>query len=358
VEAVVGRLDRYIARTVIGGSLIALLIILSLNIVFEFVDETGDVGEGSYTTSRALLYVLLSLPYRAYEALPFATLIGSLMALGALAGRHELVAMRAAGMSVVRIARAVLLGGLVLALVAVALGEWVAPTAERMAQALRASALEGRVSSAIGSGFWVRDGGRFLNVARAPEPDVLEDVVVYELEGTRLARILRARVARYDDGRWRLAAVRETRFRPQQVVQRRVPELVLEQSSLRPEMLEVIVVEPATLPIADVLTYIDYLQSNGLDSDRYWLAVWVKVATPLATLTMLLLTVPLVLGSQRSTRAGQRLFIGVLVGLAFFLLNRLLANAGVIYGLPPMLSALGPTLLFLALGAWGLRRVR
>lgn len=352
-----GRLDRYIARVVIGGSLIALLIILSLNVVFEFVDETGDVGEGSYTTARAFMYVLLSLPYRAYEAFPFATLIGALMALGSLAGRHELVAMRAAGMSVGRIARAVLLGGLVLAAAAVALGELVAPAAERMAQTLRTSAIEGRVSSGPGGGFWVRDGDRFLNIARAPQPDVIEGVVVYELEGRHVARILRARVGRYEDGAWRLAAVQATRFEPRRVIQRRLPELVM-QSSLRPETLEVVVVEPATLPIADVLTYIDYLERNGLDSDRYWLAIWVKAATPLATLTMLLLAVPLVLGSQRSTRAGQRLFIGVLVGLAFFLLNRLLANAGVIYGLPPMLSALGPTALFLALGLWGLRRVR
>ncbi len=352
-----GVLDRYIARVVIGGSLIALLIILSLNVVFEFVDETADVGEGSYTTARAFVYVLLTLPYRAYEAFPFATLIGALMALGSLASRHELVAMRAAGMSVGRIARAVLLGGLVLAAAAVALGEWVAPAAERVAQALRSSAIEGRVSSGPGGGFWVRDGERFLNVARVPEPDLIEGVVVYGLEGQRVARILRARVGRFSDGEWRLAAVRETRFEPDRVIERRIPELVLE-SSLRPETLEVVVVEPATLPIVDILTYIDYLERNGLDRDRYRLAVWVKAATALATLTMLLLTVPLVLGSQRSARAGQRLFIGVLVGLAFFLLNRLLANAGVIYGLPPALSALGPTALFFVLGLWGLRRVR
>ena len=61
---------------------------------------------------------------------------------------------------------------------------------------------------------------------------------------------------------------------------------------------------------------------------------------------------------QRSAGAGQQIFIGVLIGLAFFLANRFLNNAGVVYGLPPAVSALAPVLAFLALGLWGLRRVR
>ncbi len=350
-------LDRYIVRVVIGGSLIALLIIMSLNMVFEFVDETGNVGEGDYTTGRAFIYVMLTLPYRAYEAFPFATLIGALMALGGLAARHELVAMRAAGVSVRRIAWAVVVAGVLLAACAVALGELVAPNAERLAQTLRTSAIEGQVSGGPAGGFWVRDGDRVLHVDRAPHPTVIEDVVIYKLDGPRVAQITRADLGRYDGDGWRLSEVRETTFNAESVSERTRDEVFME-STLRPETLEVVVVEPATLPVADVLTYIDYLERNGLESDRYRLAVWVKVAMPLSTIAMLVITVPLVVGSQRSTRTGQRLFIGVIIGLAFFLTSRLLANAGVIYGLPPALSALGPAVVFLAAGVWGLTRVR
>ena len=73
---------------------------------------------------------------------------------------------------------------------------------------------------------------------------------------------------------------------------------------------------------------------------------------------MLLLTVPLVFGGVRSSGAGQRIFLGVLIGFAFILLNRLLIRVGLVYGLPPALSALLPTLLVLSGGIYGIVRLR
>jgi lipopolysaccharide export system permease protein len=128
--------------------------------------------------------------------------------------------------------------------------------------------------------------------------------------------------------------------------------------ALRPATLEVVVQEARTLPGRELLRYIDYLERNDLRSDRYRLALWVKIATPLATVVMLLLTVPLVFGSQRRVGVGQQVFSGVLIGLAFFLLNRFLGNAGLVYGLPPAFSALAPTALFMGIALLGLRRVR
>lgn len=350
-------LDRYIARVVVAGTLIALLVILSLNIIFEFVDETGDVGRGRYSTALAFVYVLLTVPYRAYEAFPFATLIGSLMALGGLAARQELVAMRAAGVSVLAIARAVLLAGLGLALFAIGLGEYLAPPAERMAQSLRHAAIEGQVGGARGEDLWIRDGRHMFNAESAPAADLLEAVTVYEISDERIVRVLSAENARYRDEAWILNDVRDTRFHAERVEHVRRDSVAIP-AGFGPRTLEVVVVDPMVLPVRDILAYIDYLEGNGLDSDRYRLAAWVRLATPLSTLAMLMLTVPLVTGSQRSHRAGQRLFVGVVVGLAFFLLNRLLANAGVVYGLAPAFSALAPTVLFLMLGLWGLLRAR
>lgn len=350
------RLDRYIAGTVLGGALASLFIILSLNFVFEFIEEAADIGTGDYGLGTALVYVLLSMVHRAYEAFPIATLIGALVSLGGLAARHELVAMRAAGVSVAGVARAVVLAGLALALLAAALGEWLAPPASRLAQTLRAEALGGDVAAAA-DGFWVRDGERYLQVARAPERTVLEGVTVYRLDGARLAAITTAPRASYVGGRWQLRDAEITRFGEDGVRVERVRERALD-GELAPQTLDVVVVDPATLAATELLRYVDYLQANGLESARYRLALWVKAATPLATVTMLLLTVPLVFGSQRSAGAGQQIFIGVLIGLAFFLANRFLNNAGVVYGLPPAVSALAPVLAFLALGLWGLRRVR
>lgn len=350
------RLDRYIMATVLSGALAGLFILLCLNFVFEFIDEAGDIGQADYGLGTALLYVSLQMVHRAYEAFPMATLIGALVSLGALAARSELVVMRAVGMSVAQIARSVVYAGLLLALLAAAIGEWFAPPAVRLAQAVQAEAF-GRSVDAGGGGFWVRDGDYFLHGERALRPDVIEGVVAYELAGNRLARVIAAPLAEYTAGRWVLSPATITAFLDDQV-------MVSEQASaaiggeLDPDMLEVVVVDAATLAVTELLRYIRYLEVNELDSEEYRLAFWVKLSTPLATIVMLLLTVPLVFGSQRSAGVGQKIFLGVLIGLSFFLLNRFLNNAGVIYGLPAPVSALSPTILFFIIALIAMRRVR
>jgi lipopolysaccharide export system permease protein len=349
---------RYLIGAVIGGTLAALLVILSLELVFTFIDETGDTGRGDYTLGTAALYVLLTAPYRIYRILPMATLIGSLMSLGALAARNELTAMRAAGFSPFATVRAVVVGGLVLAAGAVALGEWVIPPSERWAQEMRSTALGESPLTARGAGFWVRDRGRFVQVERALTDRRLQGIQIYRLdEQRRVEQITRAAEALYTPEGWVLQEAAVTHF-AEAGVQLESFERLPWVSDLEPRVLEAVVVEPDSLPLQELYTYINYLQRSGQESAAYELAFWVKIATPLATIAMLLLTVPMVFGQVRSAGAGQRIFLGVLIGLVFFLGNRLLNHAGLVYGLPPSLSALLPTLLVLAAGTIGLLRFR
>ncbi len=351
-------LDRYIAKAVIAGSLVALAVFVSLILIFSFVEESGDIS-GDYTAFRALLYVALRAPQRAYESFPIATLIGSLMTLGGLAARHELVVMRAAGMSILGIGRSVAVAGVALAVAAIALGEWVAPPAERMALEVKAQARSGDVAALSQDGFWARDGRRFVQVASAPSASQLDGVNIYDFDrGRRLTRITSAVRADHDGRSWVLHQVVETRFAEDGSIVRERSTLEEWPSELHPEVLDVVVVDPEALSVRDLWTYIGYLERNELESDRYRLAFWLKLATPLATLTMLLLTIPLAFGSLRSVGAGQRIFIGVMIGIAFFLGNNLLNHLGLVYGLPPMVSALLPTLVFLAAAIAGTSRIR
>ena len=101
-------LDRYIAQTVISGTLMTLMVLGALLAFVDFVGEIDDVGKGQYGVTEAALYVLLSLPKRLYELFPTAVLLGSLLGLGTLAGNSELIVVRASGVSIFRIARSVL----------------------------------------------------------------------------------------------------------------------------------------------------------------------------------------------------------------------------------------------------------
>ena len=64
-------------------------------------------------------------------------------------------------------------------------------------------------------------------------------------------------------------------------------------------------------------------------------------AQPL-TILMCVLAVPFVFGPLRSAGAGSRTVIGIVVGVVYFLINRLLENGGDVYDLNPLLVAWAP----------------
>ena len=156
-----------------------LAVLLPLIAFFMLADEMDLVKGKGYALSDALAFVSLSLPRYAYQLFPIATLIGALLGLGSLASGSELVAMRAAGVSIGRIVGAALLGGLLLAVLAVAVGEGLAPIAEQEGQRLRAQALSGEVTLATPHGFWARDGADFVNIREILPGADLRDISIF-----------------------------------------------------------------------------------------------------------------------------------------------------------------------------------
>ena len=112
-------LDRYVIRALLGGAALVLTVLIALGALFLFANQQDDIGVGTYSAIDALWFVLLNLPQQLYEFMPIGVMIGALLGLGALARGSELTVMRAAGVSVWRIAGSVAMAGVVLVAVAV-----------------------------------------------------------------------------------------------------------------------------------------------------------------------------------------------------------------------------------------------
>ena len=351
-------IDRYIFKTVVTTALISLLVLLALETFFTLMGEIEDMGEGNYGLPQVLQYLLLTLPRRTYEIFPMCLLVGGLLGMGSLASSSELVAMRAAGASLFRLVGAALKAGLFLGVLSLILGEFIAPYAEQIAQESRANARNQSIDIRHGLGFWARDGQNFVNVRAVLPSGRLANIYIYEMgESSELKSVIYARNADYVEGRWALQGVARTLIQPEAVYNRGVDNLLVD-SVISPAMLNVLASDPEDLSIRDLRTYITYLNRNGLEDNMYQLAFWSKVLGPLTNLAMLFIAMPFVFGSQRKAGAGQRLLIGVFLGLLFFLANRMLGNLVLLYGYHPLLGAGSPMLLFFAAGAYALHKVR
>lgn len=351
-------LDRYIGKAVALNVSIVMAVLLALFFFVGFVEEADKIGRGRYTALSAMEYTLLRLPQQAYELFPLGALLGAVLGLGGLASNSELIVMRAAGVSLTRIAGAVMKTGLLLMLLMFLIGEVLAPPVVQYATERRVMALSAQISLNTGQGLWARDGDTFINVRRVESDGRLVGIRLYTFdEAQRMRRLIHAGSARFRDGQWRLRQVRQTDFEEDRLVSRRFPELAWE-SLLSPQLVNVVAVKPQTLALWDLKQYVEYLHDNGLSAERHELAYWSKLVAPFTTGAMVFLAIPFVFGSLRSVPMGQRVLGGFLVGVAFYIINLIASRAGLVYALPPFLSASLPTLLTFLLAAWWLRRVR
>ena len=350
-------LDRYLAGAVIGGTLATLAVLLPLMGFFLLADEMDEVGENGYRLADAATFVILSMPRYAYQIFPIATLIGALVGLGSLASRSELVAMRAAGMSIGRIVLAAIKGGLLLTLVAVAVGEGVAPVAEQKALQWRSEAQSGQVTLKTAYGFWARDGSSYINIREILPGAHLRGIYIYEFDPEqRLTQATHAEDARYVKGSWVLEGISRSGFSDDRIETSHVEQTGWD-SLLDPALLKIVVVEPHALPVWGLLRYVRYMAENGQDARPYEVAFWGKVVHPFLFLAMIFVSIPILLGSARTTGLGPRIFLGVLVGIGFYLISRTFSYLSLLYDLSPLVAAMTPPLFFLVAAVWVLKRV-
>ena len=349
------KLDRYIGTSVFFAILAVLGIIVSLSLLFSYIDELGDLSE-SYGLLEAAVWVLLTVPRRIYEMLPMAALIGCLIGLGNLASNSELTIMRAAGVSVGRIVWAVMKPMLVLMLLGILIGEYVAPWSENLAQANRATAQGGGEAQSAKRGLWHRQGDEFIHINAVQPNGVLLGVTRYQFDSQRtMLSASFAKRALYQGDHWQLEDVATTLLHEQS------SEVVNSPSErwdvqLNPQLLSTVVLEPEALSVTGLWSYIHYLADQGLANGRYWLAFWNKVLQPLVTAALVLMAISFIFGPLRSVTLGQRVFTGVLVGFVFRIVQDLLGPSSLVFGFPPLVAVLLPAGVCALAGVWLLRR--
>lgn len=348
-------LDRHIGRSMLFGTLLVFGVFTALFVFIVLVDALGDYGQGSFGLYELARYVILSQPRKLYEIFPVTVLIGTLLGLSTLALNSELIAMRAAGVSKMRIIGATMKTGLLLMGVAVLIGEYVVPQAETRAQRGRAQALDMSFKQGH-SGLWLRDGAAFVNVGEVLPDLSLLNVNIYDLNGQfELQRHVQAARAVYDGEYWQLERVQASDIALNRIVTREEAGRSWN-AGFTPAVVAVFTTRPEALSIAQLYAYIRHLKNNSQDVGRYVLAFWQKCFMPIATALMIVLAAPFVFRPVRSGGLAQRAFIGVVMGLAFVVVNRSLGYLALIYGMSPFLAAAAPLLIFSAIAFALLRR--
>ena len=353
--------DRLVVSHVSAALLAVWAVLVGFDAITALAGQLGDVGEGGAAFEHVLVYTVFTLPRRAYTLFPTAAVIGSLLGLGAMAASSELTALRAIGLSRVRICAAAAAVIVVLTLLMALVAESIGPAGEQYAQSHALRAKSADVDNVRGSGLWAREGSTFFNAKRsevsgrgADTTIELREVTLYEFddEGS-LMSIAQAQRALHRDGGWALHDIHRARFGRNGVV---IEDIAEESwaSSLNPDVLSLGVTRPRYLPLVEVRNSLDYLVRNQLDHSEFSTAYWARISYPLSTIALCLAALPFAFGTLRSGGFGKRLFVGIVLGIGMFTVQTLAVNLAQVYhidlrlayALPPMLVVLASWLYF------------
>jgi len=343
-------IDRYIMQQFLAGLLPVLLLLLALFSLLALAQELEDVGTGDFTLPDALMVVFLTTPKRMVDLLPVTALLGGLLGLGAMANSRELIVIRTSGLSKRHIAQTITIVAVLLAVLITTLQFTVVPGFEREAAHLRGKSLQGTEKGPDSTGaFWTRNGPYFIHVSEVKFDRTLSGIEIYVTDKQgRLSQLIQASSADYaGNSSWLLREVLDSELGQAQV-QETTQTSIQWPRLLSAEQASVLILPLQALAPNDLVRMIANLRHNQLDTREYEIAFWQQVSLLPGLLAMALLSLPFLLGSVRTVSAGQRVTIGGVIGIGFYLVQQLSGHLAGFLGIDPSIAILTPPFILLA----------
>jgi len=375
---------RLIYREVLISIALVAMGFLALFFFFDLVDELQYLGKNNglpsglptasdiYQIRHALVYVGLLIPNHLYELLPISVLIGTIFVMARLAQSSEYTILRTSGLGPWRALKMLLNLGAIFVVLSFAIGDYLAPLSERTAQLLKAR-YQGTIT--VGqTGAWLKEkqglNTVIANVRTLSADNEMLGLQIFEFnsKGLVVAKMQAASASFGLDDSWQLHNVARTEFnvpsdaatvsnagkQSADVVRNSIASFRWG-TEITQEMVSVALLKPERMGTLDLFNYIRHLDDNGQSAQRYEIEFWKKVFYPLSCLVMVMLALPFAYLHFRSGGIAAYVFLGVMIGISFFLLNNVFGYVGNLQNWEPWLAAAAPGMLYMAisLGAFG-----
>jgi lipopolysaccharide export system permease protein len=351
-------LFRYIGRQFLLWFSGVFLLTLLLIFVADFVELThraaarADVGLGLLMKMAAL-----QVPQTAEEVLPFAVLIGSILALWRMTRSQELIVARASGISVWQFLTPAIVLAFLIGAFGVAVFNPAAAAMQATFRQMESRLLKSQADSLLlsSTGLWLRqsspDGTQaVIHAAKMQQPEtLLSDVTIFFFRGNdRLVRRLDADSAQLEEGRWLVKDAYEWRVERQEI--QHFNDIVVP-TNLTPRKIEESFAQPKTMSFWALPGFIALLENSGFSATKHRLYFDSLLAKPFLLCAMVLIAATFSLRMQRRGGTTAMLIGGVVSGFFLWFLTEVIFALGSSAMVPVMLAAWTPAGVSMLLGA-------
>ena len=343
-------LERYLAKSIMGATVVTAAVITAVLFIMTLLGEFKSLGQGDYSFSAAVIYACMRLPNALYQFSPLLILLGSIIGLSLIASHRELAVMRTSGFSIRRIIYSAFGAALVMILIISVIGEIIGPELSHRAEIRKNNAQNAGQAVVTSAGEWLHVDDNFIHIRHIVNRQQLEGVTRYQFDAEHhLLAAYYAKSMTQENDQWVMHDAVKTTFMTNRTMSELFPTLNFD-LAFNSHLLNTSMEEPSEMSLTRLARFSRYLEKNGLQSSQYRFEFWGRLFTPLASLVMIFLAIPFVLGAFSQAAMGWRLMAGILAGFAFFIMNALLGQLCIVYQVPPLFAAVTPIMVFALFG--------
>ena len=338
--------DRYINKTLRNYTLVVLLIWLSIYSFFNFLGELNSIGQFDYTVLEAFKYIILQMPEVAYKQASPIILLGCVLGMGYLSTTNQLVVLQVSGNSVLKLTALTVRTALIFVFMIIVFGEYIAPIASEEAEKGRAKALGQSYALQNQEGFWIREGGNYLNVEKNIDGNHFVGVTIIEVKSNKITSVVKSEDATFDGKSLKMdntdifSINDSTDIDEISLKERNSYNKIV---SFDQDLINSLKKEPDELTTRNIYKQIQFLSDNKLNSGIYKVELYKRAIKPITLVAMILLAMLFVFGSTRDVSLGRKIFFGVSLSLSFEMLSRIGGAMALSLDFNPMISAVLPT---------------
>ena len=349
------RLDRYLIAKFIGTYIFAIILIISISIVFDVNENLAKFSTyGAPLKAIVFDYYANFVPYFANLFSPLFVFIAVIFFTSKLAGNSEIIAMLAAGVSFKRLLRPYMISAALIAVVNFYLGGYVIPKGNQVKMEFESKYKNKKMTRSAS------------NVQLMVSPGVIAYLQQYDdqthtgygfsldkFENKKLVSHMTASVIRYDsisDSRYHWKA-QSYKIRTLKGLREEIESGAVIDTLIQMEPMDLVFSkgQQETLTSTELRDYIaKQVERGSVNVVQYEVEYHKRIATSFASFILTIIGVSL---SSRKRKGGMGLYLGIGLALSFgyILLQTISATFAVNADTPAMLAAWIPNLLYIVI---------
>jgi len=342
-------LDKYMFYSIFKASVSTLFSLVFIFLFFKFLEELNDLGQGNYNLTEMIKFLTLLIPSFFNSFVVLSLLIGTIFSIGQLNANKELQIFLTGSISTNQLILKSLKYGFIISCLLIALFETFSPQTYKLANQIKDEAIGNQKFNKLDN-FWIRRNGQIISLSKNNLNK--NSVKIFNIENNNLRSYINANEVSVDESGF--FSDKSTKIIFNEVDGYFYPEKKIDMSDFRvafsKDQLRSLEQDVRSLSMFELVKVLIFSVKNQTESDQYVIDIISRLIRPFTLLGMVLLALPFIFDIRRSISIGNRIFLGISIGVITHLLTKILSITGLKFNEMVILGPIMPTLILLIVG--------